>query len=449
MKTSKLLKIAGGIVVALLVLAIAGKKLGWFGAKDGIAVSTAKVETRHITEIITANGKIEPETEVKISPDVSGEIVDLQVEEGQAVEAGQLLLKIKPDIYVSSLERATAALNSAKSNYANSQARLAQVEAQFTQSKLAFERSKKLWEQKTISQADFENAQAAFESAKAEVEAGKQSIRAAEFQIKSAEASVREAQENLGKTSMFAPMSGTISRLNVEKGERVVGTMQMAGTELLRIANLRRMELKVEVNENDILKVSRGDTAVIEIDAYIDRKFKGVVTEIANSANATLSSSDQVTNFEVKILLLESSYADLLGNGRSFPFRPGMSATADIQTESRYNVLSVPIQAVTARPDTAQHHAAVAKEPTDGDSKTEVSVNAAKEELKEAVFVVSEGKAAIRFVKTGIQDNDYIEILSGINADDEVITGPYRAVSKSLKPGDVVRVVPESELFKK
>ncbi|MEN9443492.1 MAG: hypothetical protein RIS47_382 [Bacteroidota bacterium] len=455
MKTSLILKISGSVLVLLLIIAVVGKKAGWIGQEPATDVVTEKAAIRTVTEVITANGKIQPETEVKISSDVSGEIVELLVEEGQAVVEGQLLLKIKPDTYQSAVSRAMAALNAAKSSHANSKARLSQAKSQFTQSKLAFDRNKKLWEQKTISQSDYETAQASFESARAEVEAADQNVKAAEYQITSAEASLRESQENLKKTTIFSPISGTISRLNVEKGERVVGTMQMTGTEMLRVANLQRMELMVEVNENDILKVSRNDTATIEIDAYLGKKFKGIVTEIANSSNSSATgTSEQVTNFEVKILLLESSYNELISKGQRFPFRPGMSATADIRTQTQTKVLTVPIQAVTTRPDSTQVKAPkenledANKEKDEAEVKTEDITPKTDAQSKETVFLLRDGKAQIAYVTTGIQDNEYI-VIQGIKEGDEVITGPYRVLSKQLKQGDAVKKVEAKDLFKK
>lgn len=408
-----------GAFVVIIVLLIVGKKQGWFGEDMEVKVITEAVKSHRITEIITANGKVQPETEVKISPDVSGEIIELYVEEGDAVEEGKLLVVIKPDIYISALNRAKASLNSAK-------ARQAQAEARMIESELAFNRSKTLYQQEAIPVSDFETAQAAYKIAEAEV-------RAAEFSVKSAEATVTEAEEQLTKTKIYAPISGTVSRLNVEQGERVVGTNMYAGTEMMVVANLDKMEVKVEVNENDIVKVSKMDTALVEVDAYLKRKFKGIVTEIANSANTIGVATDQVTNFDVKVLLLKDSYVDLIDSSSMnlYPFRPGMSATVDIQTETRDHVISVPIQAVTTR---------FAKENED-DSSGEDQVK------NEVVFVMKEGFAYKQLVETGIQDNMNIEIISGIKAGDEVITGPYNVVSRILKDSMNVKGVDEKELF--
>jgi HlyD family secretion protein len=416
MKNNKILKILLPIVIVLIIFAIIGKKQGWFGKALTIKVAVENAEKRVIIETITANGKIQPEKEVKISPDVSGEIVELTIKEGYHVEKGQLLLRIKPDTYVSQKDRSLAAISSAR-------ARLAQSEAQFTQAELSFKRSKQLYEEQTISKSDYEQAQSTYSVAKAEVDAAK-------FSIVSAEASVKEANENLIKTSIYAPMSGTVSMLLVELGERVAGTNLMAGTELLRVADLSRMEARVEVNENDIVRVNLGDTAMIEVDAYLDQKFKGIVTEIANSAKTSGVSADQVTNFDVKILVLPESYKKLVDAGNSNPFRPGMSATVDIQTEIKADVITVPIQSVTTRTDTTK----IAATPN--------------KDIRTLVFITDGKYALAKDVKTGIQDNNYIEILSGIAEKDQVISAPFSAVSKKLSDSTLIKIVKKDELFK-
>lgn len=419
-KKNKLLPYLLIFLVVIIILLVVGKKQGWLGKDFEVKVTTQTVESKTITELITANGKVQPETEVKISPDVSGEIIDMDIQEGDEVKQGQLLVVIKPDIYIQTLNRAEAALNSSK-------ARLAQTEAQMIERELAFNRTKTLYEQQAVPQSDFETAQASYKVAAAEV-------RAAEFAVKSAEASVAEAEEQLVKTKIYAPMNGIVSKLNVEKGERVVGTNMYAGTEMMVVANLDRMEVKVEVNENDIVKVSKGDTALVEVDAYLKRKFKGIVTEIANSANTVGTSTDQVTNFDVKVLLLSDSYGDLIDSSsmKIYPFRPGMSATVDIQTETREGVIAVPIQAVTTR--------LVGENSEAGDENSQA-------EKEEVIFVLENGLARKRQVQTGIQDNMSIEILKGVNDSDEVITGPYNIVSRTLKDSLQVKAVDEKELF--
>lgn len=426
MKTNKLLRYLLAVTVILIILAVVGKKAGWFGKEEVIKVAVEKVVRRNIIETITANGKVQPETEIKISPDVSGEIVELHVIEGDMVEKGQLLARIKPEVYMSARDRTLASLNSSK-------ARLAQAEAQFIQKELDYNRNKKLWEEKAISQAVYETVLSAYQIAKAELDAAK-------YSVKSAEAALAEAEENLFKTSIYAPMTGTVSMLLVEKGERVIGAQLMTGTEMMRIADLDRMEVKVEVNENDIVRVNMHDTALIEVDAFLGEKFKGLVTEIANSAKTTGLSTDQVTNFEVKVLLLRNSYQSLLDQGFQNPFRPGMSATVDIQTETVSDILAVSIQAITTRADS------ILADTTDGEYLPENKDNYS-DEIIEIVFMVNDEKAEVRKVKTGIQDNNYIQILEGLEDDEEVIVAPYNAVSKKLKPGTLVEVVEMKDLF--
>jgi len=440
-KSNKFLPYIIALAVILIVGLVVGKKQGWFGKSFEINVATKVVESRTITEQITANGKVQPETEIKISPDVSGEIIELDVEEGDEVKKGQLLLVIKPDIYIQSLNRAQASLSS-------SQARLAQADARLIESDMAFKRSNSLFKQDAIPVSDFETAQASFKVAQSEV-------KAAEFAVKSAEASVAEAKEELVKTKIYAPMDGTVSRKNVEKGERVVGTNMYAGTELLVIANLHLMEVKVDVNENDIVRVNLNDTALVEVDAYIGRKFKGIVSEIANSANVVGGSTDQVTNFSVKILLLDSSYKDLTDtlSGKKYPFRPGMSATVDIQTETRKNVITVPIQSVTTRSLKNNKTVEPKKEEVQKpEGETEAVTTQGKkskdEEKVEVVFVYKEGKVYKQPVKTGIQDSENIEILTGLKAGDEIVVAPFNAINKLLNDSILVKKVDEKELFK-
>jgi HlyD family secretion protein len=417
MKNNKILKILLPIVIVLILFAVIGKKAGWFGKALTVKVAVENAQKRTIIETITANGKIQPEKEVKISPDVSGEIVELTVKEGYNVEKGQLLLRIKPDNYISQRDRSLAEISAA-------QARRSQSEAQFTQAELSFKRNKQLFDQQTISKSDFEQAEATYNVAKAELDAAK-------FAITSAEASLKDANENLTKTSIYAPMTGTVSMLLVELGERVAGTNLMAGTELMRVADLSRMEAQVQVNENDIPRVKLGDTALIEVDAYLDQKFKGIVTEIANSAKTTGVSADQVTNFDVKILVLPQSYQKLVDAGDKNPFRPGMSATVDIRTQSKPDILAVPIQSVTTRTDT-----------------TKISGTPSEKDIRTLVFVTDGKYALAKDVKTGIQDNSYIEILSGVGVNDKVISAPFSAISKKLSDSTLIEVVKKEQLYK-
>lgn len=416
MKNNKILKILVPVVIVLLVFAVIGKKAGWFGKAVTIKVAVENAEKRLVVETITANGKIQPEKEVKISPDVSGEIVELTVKEGDQVEKGQLLIRIKPDIYISQRDRSLAAISSAR-------ARLAQSDAQFTQAELSFKRTKQLFEEQTMSKSEYEQAEATYSVAKAEVDAAK-------FAVVSAEASLKEANENLTKTSIYAPMTGTVSMLLVELGERVAGTGMMAGTEMLRVADLSRMEAQVQVNENDIVRVNLGDTALIRVDAYLDKKFKGVVTEIANSAKTTGVSADQVTNFDVKILVLPESYKEIIMAGNPNPFRPGMSATVDIQSETKAGIIAVPIQSVTTRADTTK------------------VITQSDKDIRTIVFITDGKYALAKDVKTGIQDNNYIEIVSGIAEKDQVISAPFSAISKKLSDSTLIEIVKKEQLYK-
>lgn len=426
-KSNVLRNIIIGAVI-LIVLIIIAKKAGWIGGEDVTEVETAKVGRHTITETVNASGNLQPETEVKISADISGQIIELPVNEGQKVKKGDLLVKIRPDEYQRGVERAQAASNNARANLANAKAGYAQAKAQFERSKLLFERNQKLFDQKAISQSDFENIKAEFEVAKAQLEGAAQTIKAAEYTLASANASLKEAQFSLSKTSIFSPMDGTISKLNVELGERVVGTMQMAGTEMMRVANLSVMEVEVDVNENDIVRLTKGDTADIEVEAFRAEKFKGIVTEIANSSATTNDqiSAEKVTNFKVKIRLLEDSYKHLLKQNSTVttPFRPGMTANAEIHTNKIENTLAVPILAVTVRSE---------KENQDTTKTTKSS------DEKEVVFLYKNGKAEQKIVKTGIQDDNNIQIIEGLEEGQEVISGPYRVVSKLLKDGELIK----------
>lgn len=445
------------LTAVVLFLVIAGK-LGWLGGKEGTKVTAEKASKRNITESVTASGKVQPEKAVKISSDVSGEIVELKVKEGDRIRKGDLLCKIRQDIYVSNLDKMAAMLNTSKANLSNTKARLLQAKAQFVNAEANFQRQKKLFDQQAISQAEFDGVKANFETAKAEVMASEQSVAAADFNVRNAEASVKEAGDNLQRTTIFSPVDGIISKLNVEEGERVVGTSQMAGTEILTIADLKEMEVNVDVNENDIVRVKNGDTALIEVDAWIDRKFKGIVTEIANSSNTTGMSADQVTNFPVKVRILRESYSDLLLADKPdySPFRPGMSASVEILTRKEVNILSVPIQAVTTRDDTTGYgvsESKLSKSRGKEDNNQKPDTDKSEDEeaeirlSKQYVFVVESDRAILREVKTGIQDNNYIQILKGLKQGEEIVSGPYREISKGLKNRTPVKKVEKEDLF--
>jgi HlyD family secretion protein len=441
MKSKRVIIIIAISAVVLLAILGVGKKQGWFGNEGYLKVAVETGISREIVEVITANGKIQPETEVAISPDVSGEIVELVVNEGDEVKKGQYLLKIKPEAYQMARNRSEASLN-------NARARQKQSEAQLEMANLDYKRTKQLYEEKAISTSEFEQSLTNYNTALAEKEASM-------YSVMSAQATLDEADESLTKTSVYAPMTGTISSLSVELGERVVGTSMMSGTEMLRIANLHRMEVEVEVNENDIVRVTNLDTALIEVDAYPDTKFKGVVSEIPVSANTIGVTTDQVTNFMVKILLLTESYEDKISPTNLYPLRPGMSATADIQTDRRTGIYSIPIQAVTTRLDTSGTAAVkddqqIGSVSSDGSVSNVTRPSEAKptsDEPMVVVFVVSEGKAVMKEVKTGIQDNNYIEITEGLDPADEIIVSPYSAISRQLKNELNVEVVSEEALF--
>ncbi len=440
-----LLLIGSGIIILATIIGI--KSCSNSGATE---ITTEKVQRRTIIETVSANGKIQPEVQLKISSDVSGEIVELMVKEGDHVNKGDLLVKIKPDIYQSALDRASAAVSSSQSNIETAKAQVAQVKAQFANAEASFLRSKKLFEQDAISQADFDNSKASYESAKAQVESAEEGVKASMFNVSSAQASMKEATENLNKTSIFAAVSGTVSKLSKEKGERVVGTNMMEGSEIMILANLNEMEVSVDVNENDIVRVHLNDTADIQVDAYMDRKFKGIVTEIANSANTSGVMADQVTNFTVKVRLLQESYKDLMAekNLNTSPFRPGMSATVDIHTKSAVNVLSLPIQAVTTRSDSSMNTKDENINRDDDydtkvvdEKKEKIEMNSKPKDFKpqECVFIFNDGKVTLQKVKTGIQDNLAIEITEGLKEGDEIVNGPYNAVAKLLKNGMEVK----------
>ncbi|MEQ3654653.1 MAG: efflux RND transporter periplasmic adaptor subunit [Dokdonia sp.] len=417
-KTTKILLIAVAIIATVLV---AGTQLEWFGKRsDAEIVTVQEVERETIVETVAATGKIQPEIEVSLSSEVSGEVIELPVSEGQDVEKGDLLARINPDLVQSAVNQSQAALS-------NSRAGLAQAEASLKQATLNFERNKPLYDRGVISKADFERVQSDYEIA----QANRQS---AFYNVQSVAAQVKQAQDNLGRTSIYAPMSGTISKMSIELGERVVGTAQMAGTEILRVANLTNMEVEVDVNENDIVKINVGDSTIVEVDAYLKKEFKGIVTEIANSAEATLT-ADQVTNFKVKVRILESSYADLLeGKKESYsPFRPGMTATVDIITNKKDQVLAAPISAIVVKSDTSSTRGGSPRDDRRDSSD-------ASNEKFECVFVKTNGEAKLKVVTTGIQDDTNIEILSGLDEGDVIITGPYNLVNKTLKTGEKVEV---------
>ncbi|MDZ4664993.1 MAG: efflux RND transporter periplasmic adaptor subunit [Bacteroidota bacterium] len=418
-------------------------------------VTLDKAELRSVVEVVSATGKIQPETELKITSDVSGEITEMLVKEGDQIKKGTLICRIQPDLYESALDRVNASVSTTKANLKSAEAQLEQAKASLVNMDANYKRNKKLFEQGAISQQEFDGAKAQYESAKANVDALDAGVSASKSNIQSSEATLKEASANLEKTYIYSPVDGTVYKMNVEKGERVQGVQGFQGTEILRLANLNEMEVNVEVNENDIIKVHKGDTALVEVDAYMNKKFKGIVTEVANSANIANMSIDQVTNFVVKIRLIRESYAFLIDDTNPVPFRPGMSASVEIQTLRVSNVVTVPIQAVTSR---NKDSLMVKDDNNSGDMKVkndkekvdeEKEKKKAEEEIKELVFVVKDGKAVQKVVVSGIQDNEYIQIISGLEKGEEVISGPYSAVSRSLREGSKVVVVSKKDLYNK
>jgi HlyD family secretion protein len=429
MSKKTLYYLIGGALV-LVALLIILSKTGVIGKKDeGKEVETAKVDEITIIETVSATGKIQPEIEVKISSEVSGEIIALPVKEGQIVKKGDLLVKINPDLYTSGFNRTV-------SNLSGTKAGLSQADAQFKEARANYDRNKSLFEKGIISKSDWDKATSTFEVAKA----NKQS---AYYNVQSASATVSEAKDNLGRTTIYSPADGTISMLGVELGERVLGTQQMTGTEILRVANLNNMEVEVDVNENDIVKINVGDSANVEVDAYLKKEFKGIVTSISNSASTALT-ADQVTNFKVKIRILKESYQDLLaGKPESYsPFRPGMTATVDIITTRKEKILGVPISSVVIKSDTTS---TASKPDAENNKPVDGQVKPKSDKKFECVFVKVDGKAKIRVIKTGIQDDTNIEVTQGLKKGDIVITGPYTTVTKDLKPNDKVTSTAEND----
>ena len=432
--TRRILFIIGGLIALLVLLGVVGAATGLFGGGgEGIEVETAQAERRDVTQTVTASGKVQPEVEVNISPDVSGEIVELNVNEGDQVQRGALLARIRPDFYAAQVEQAEAGVLQARANQSQARASVLQAEVDF-------KRQEDLFNKGVTAESDYQSAKTQYEMQQAAQEA-------AQYAVQSAEARLNESKEELSKTNIYAPMNGTVSKLDVELGERVVGTSQMAGTEMMRIARLDQMEMEVDVNENDVVNVSTGDTARVEVDAYPGQPFDGVVTEIANSARVTAEGTqEQLTNFPVKIRILGVSGQDedqtsegvtreevpgaLLTVGN---LRPGMSGTVDVFTQTAPDAIAVPIQAVTMRdfnqvkPDTAD------VEVEDEDARPR------EEDLRKVVFLVENGEANMVEVETGIADDTHIAVRSGLRGGETVIVGPYSAISRTLKPGVAVQ----------
>jgi len=420
--SKKLLVIISVVFILLVSVAIAFKKK--FSDRNASIVVVEQAQFRSLTESVSANGKIYPFKEVKLSLELPGEVSNIYIQEGDSVVNGDLLLEIEADNYIASVSQSNAAYNQALANLSTSKARLSQAEAQFKIIETDYNRKKQLFENEIISAVEYEASQSQYFTALGEKEAAFQAVEAGNYQVQSAQAGLQQTRENLSRTRLYAPMDGIISKLNVEKGEKVVGTAQMAGTELVTVADFKEMELKIEVGENEVLQISKGDTALIEVDAYLGEEILGLVNQVAYSSNALID--QQVTKFEVKITLIKSSYEKLITEERLLPFRPGMSATAEVITQRKDHILCVPIQCVTLRD---------LNEEDDFEEKTPV------------VFVHKDGQVFLKEVTTGIQDDTFIEILDGIEEGEEVVSAPFKAISKELENEKLVKVVSEDELY--
>lgn len=449
-----------GILLVVATTLIFLKKKEVIGKKEATKVATEKIMKRTIIETVNASGKVYPEDERKVSSDVSGEVVEMYVEEGDSVRKGQLLAKVFADVLTSAKDRAASVVNQQQAQVGNTEASLRSFEARLNQAKLAYDRQKKLYDEKVISKAEFETAESVYLTAKADLEAAKQTIRSGKASVQSAQASLTEAEKNLSRTGIISPMDGIVSLLAVKKGERVAGNSFSLGTEIMRVADMSKIEVRVDVGENDIPKVKIGDSAIVEVDAYNDRKFKGVVTQISSSSTSAqttgaAAASGDVTNYKVYIRIDPSSYADLIdpAKGKNLPFRPGMSASADIMTTKQANVLAVPILAVTTRDKNEQGSKAKAKEEADkkkaqGQEVTTNNNAVMTDEMEEVVFIVQkDGTVKKVAIRTNIQDNEYIEVMSGLKEGDEVVSAPYNTISKTLKDGMKVTVVPKDKVY--
>lgn len=438
-KSNRNLYIGIGALLVIIIFLIVAKSAGLIGKPKDLEVELARVKRTSITEKVSASGTVQPVVEVKLAPEVSGEIIELNVEDGDSVRIGQVLVKIRPDVWISQLERSEASLSQQRANVESSKAALSRAEATALRAKQDYERQEKLWNEKVISESDWQLAQQNYKVSLNDLESAKASLEAARYIVSSTEASVRESRANVLKTAVVAPMKGIVSKLFVKKGERVVGAATMTGTEMLRIADLNKMEVRVNVNENDIVRVHNGDSVLIDVDSYtnVNKQFKGIVTNIANTARDK-QSADAITEFEVRILILRSSYEDLIAKGNKFPFRPGMTASVDIITTKKDNVISVPLAAVTTRSPESEKKVVA---EGDEDKRQVTDSSKPKQEKKEdkvVIFVNDKGVAKMLEVKTGISDYDNIEITSSLPDTVEIVTGPFLVVSKRLKEGDKI-----------
>jgi HlyD family secretion protein len=448
-KKLKWILITLGILGALFIIAkIAG------GGDKAVKVATEKAVKKTIIETVNASGKVYPEVEVKISPDISGEITELNVEEGDSVRKGQVLARIYADIYALQRDEAASRVNQSAATVDNSQAALASLQANLDLAQQSYNRNKKLFDDKVISKSELEQFETTLKSATANFNAAQQNIKSLKASVQGTQVGLSKANKDLSRATLVAPMDGVISSLKIKKGERVAGNSFNVGTEMMTVADMAVLEVRVDVGENDIVKINIGDSADVEVDAYNNRKFKGVVTKIASSTKSgSLSSTNDVTNYEVRIRLDKDSYKDL--SDRTFPFRPGMNASADIKTRRVENVLAVPIAAVSARVKGSDQSMADKKKEKEAskdenEAQNQNGMTVESDELEEVAFILlPDGKVKKTVVKTGVQDINYIEILSGLKEGEEVITAPYAAVSKDLKDGMKVTVVPKDKLFDK
>jgi HlyD family secretion protein len=451
-KTVKWILIGLGVLIVVLIV---GKLMA--GSSDtGVKVAVEKVVKRTIIETVNASGKVYPEIEVKVSPDISGEIIELNVQEGDSVRKGQVLARIYADVYSSQRDQAASQVAQSQATVANSAASLEALRAQLDQDKTVYNRNKELFDQKVISKAEFEQYETKYRSSQAQLNAALQNIRSLQAGVQGTRTQLTMANKNLGRATLVAPMSGVISMLNVKKGERVVGTAQMAGTEMMRVADMSALEVRVDVGENDIVKIGIGDSADVEVDAYNNRKFKGIVTQIASSTKGgglAAQATNDVTNYEVHIRLNPSSYTDLMdpSKPKKFPFRPGMNASADIKTKRKDGVVAVPITSVAARVKGSDQNLDEKKKETNKDSDENTDdQSSVNDDLEEVIFIVKpDGKVEKKIVTTGIQDINYIEVLTGLTGNEEVVSAPYNAISKTLRQGTKVTVVPKDKLFEK
>jgi HlyD family secretion protein len=441
-----------GIFILLVVSLVVMKKKGVIGKDPSLKVAVEEVKVRTVVETVSASGKVYPEDERKVSSDVSGEVVEMYVEEGDSVKRGQLVARVFADVLTSARDRASSAVSQQEAQAGNVEATMDVFRARLELARQNFDRQKKLYADKVISKAEYEQAESQYLSAEADLKAAGQSVKSTKAGVQGAQAGLSEANKNLSRTSIVSPMDGIVSLLAVKKGERVAGNSFSLGTEMMRIADMSKIEVRVDVGENDIPKVKIGDSAQIEIDAYSGRIFMGVVTKISSSSTSALTAmpgtSADVTNYKVYIRIDPSSYSDLIQTN-SLPFRPGMSASADIMTKKHVQVPTIPILSVTTRDKEEDSKKTKSREEEDKKKQKGEDVSVPDiDNLEEVVFVVNaDGTIRKAVIKTAIQDNEYIEVISGLKVGEKVVSAPYNTISKLLKNGDKVKVVSKEEVY--